>query len=385
MRPIVSRLLAACLFATPMLVMADDLGVCSVPIAAEKTAAIDMPDYSVETDPDLPDPAQEQRERAGKAYQRAIVDMLKSSADPRDWAMLGAGFYLTDKSEHERSEIRTFLERAAKTDPADAQLQWLVLAGTRQLNSPALASQIIDRLEADEPDNGAVWVEALARAATNHDRAGVSTALERLAMSSTVNNHFSDTIKLIAETYARIPPPDELIHSPDNVAGESKAYVYSLAIASAFVFPAYQPLTTTCLWDETGRNAAHAPDCERAGRLMSQQSDTLLTRAIGFAVLRASHTFNDDDVKNARNQDWVSENFVKLAMSGDAHAAEIEQYHLDWVETGNEVDAMRRRIERMDIAPTPPDDWIETNSRFSQQRIEQDTKGAAERLAHADY
>jgi len=55
-------------------------------------------------------------------------------------------------------------------------------------------------------------------------------------------------------------------------------------------------------------------------------------------------------------------------------------YQSDWIETGSEVEAMRRAVARAGIPVTPPDDWTDKLSPFSEDRFKQD-QAALKRVA----
>jgi hypothetical protein len=53
-------------------------------------------------------------------------------------------------------------------------------------------------------------------------------------------------------------------------------------------------------------------------------------------------------------------------------AEEVVAYETDWMQTGSEVEAMRRAVARAGNPLAPPDNWIDTLSPFSEQRLQQD-------------
>jgi hypothetical protein len=124
---------------------------------------------------------------------------------------------------------------------------------------------------------------------------------------------------------------------------------------------------------------------------MSQHGDTLLSQSIGFVVLRVSRTFSDEDVEAARQTDWIVQNYSDVIALNPGRVAirdplhEAEAYQKDWVETGSETEAMRRRIVRAGLSPTPPDSWVGKAPRFSAERIQQDEANSAEKVAKAAY
>ncbi len=367
-------------------------GSCAAPQTAEPTSAVDVPQYAEEEDDDAPDPAAEAHARAWGDYQHQVFTSLKASSDPRDWAV-AASFNLLLPSATARTESNALMRHAAKAAPDDVLVHWIVLRGARQLNATDLATDAVNRLRQIEPDNGEVWMEILQDAATRRDRAGVSAALRRMSATSHMDNHFSDVTKIVTEAFQRNPIPEEITSADDRGSSRKMStYMYAMGVAAAFALPAYQHLTLACQWDESGRNADRAADCERAGRTMSQHGDTMIGQAIGFAVLRVSHTFNADDIEAARQVDWVAQNFSDIALkqAGDADGDGTDNtlataFINDWMETGSETEAMRRRIVHDGLPPTPPDGWTSRTPRFAPERIAEGDKNGAEKLATAGY
>jgi hypothetical protein len=104
-----------------------------------------------------------------------------------------------------------------------------------------------------------------------------------------------------------------------------------------------------------------------------------------MAVLRVSKTFSDDDVHLARDTDWVldrsSATMTALESSRDPSVGDaLVAYMTDWFATGNEIEAMRRAVVRSGGAVTPPDDWVDKMSPFSEKRLQQD-QAALQRTA----
>lgn len=366
----------------------------AAPKTAEAAPSVDVP-QSATRDETTPDPATQALVRAWTDYQQTVTAALKASADPRDWAVAGAALMVDTRSSAPRAESVALLRRAAKATSEDAIAQWLVLSGARRTESSDLADQTVDVLARIESDNAAVWMEMLQRAAMRHDRAGVTAALKRMSTASRVDNHFAEIVKMIADSFARVPMPDDLTDPVTNgmkVSREMMPFIYATAMTSAYALPGYQFLSTACRWDTSGRNADRALDCQRVGRLMSQQSDTLLGRNIGFAVLRTSHTFDDEDIKAARESDWVFEKFAEVSMANTQSTVdsseqrkELSAYQKDWMDTGSEMEAARRRLVRAGYPATPPESWIERSPRFSAERVQQDDANAAEKVANAGY
>jgi len=363
-------------------------GSCSAPApAGEQTAIVSTPDYLAGNDEgEAPNPQAEAAEKAWLNYQASVLDALRHSPAPRDWALATVAGLAFDKQDGATGNERdALLERAMAAAPDDALVQWIAVM---RLQPTAVESAApLRRLQLLEPDNAAVWLETLIPAQKRNDAAVVDRALNRMASSSRFDGHFTDLSRALLDAYQRTPPAATVAAQDDPFRSASVApYAYAAAITSATALPAFQDLLNACRVDPlTGANTQRSIDCAAAGRLMAARSDTLIASRIGLTMLRLSRTFSDDDVSQARTQDWLREQFTTklLASAGspdESSAEDMITYQSDWIETGSEVEAMRRAVARAGIPVTPPDDWTDKLSPFSEDRFKQD-QAALKRVA----
>jgi hypothetical protein len=359
---------------------------CSGPAAGgEQTAIATTPDYLAGNDEiQAPDPKAEAAEKAWLDYQASVLDALRHSPAPRDWALSTVAGLTFDRQPAD-VERDALLKRAMAAAPDDALVQWVAVM---RLSPGAVESAApLRRLQLLEPDNAAVWLETLIPAQKRNDAAGVDRVLNRMASSGRFDGHFIDLSRALLDVYQRTPPAAAVAAQDDPFRSARAApYAYAAAITSATALPAFQDLLNACRVDpRTGANAQRSIDCAAAGRLMAARSDTLLASRIGLTLLRLSRTFSDEDVSQARTQDWLREQFTAklLAAAGspdESSAEDMITYQADWMQTGSEVEAMRRAVARAGTPVTPPDDWTDKLSPFSEDRFEQD-QAALQRVA----
>ncbi len=366
---------AACAFAAD----ASSDGACTQPAARTQAAAVDVPDYAAEASAP-PDPDETAAQAAWKQYAGSVLDALKSSSDPRDWAIAALiGNIPSDESNRAFESIRAnsavLATRAAAAAPNDSLVQWLALASLHSSDTSDIGP--LQALQSLESDNEAVWLESLNAATHAKDSTGTDIALERMADSKSFDLHLAAIAQAIADVYRRYPMPDSVnayaqaLGTP--ITKDTMADIMGSSLAMAFILPAFQDLVLACRVDpSTGDNVLHAPDCARIGRMMATQSDTYLANRIGFAVLRTSQTFTDADVESSRRIDWImAQHAIADSASVESPQADIAYLH-DWYVTGNEVEAMRRAVARAGKPLEPPVDWIDKNSPFSAQRLQSD-------------
>jgi hypothetical protein len=374
--------LSACLAATAACAASEAGGSCHATAPAVKNSTVDVPNYAAQPD-DSPDPQAEAAQRAWSRYRDSMIAMLKSSPDPRDWALASFGFSMGSSIDDDLAD-RVFLERAVKAAPDDPLVLWMAISVNKKARNTSNVDTLIDKLQQAEPNNAAVWLESLQRSAVNRDRAEVSAALKRMSATSHFDNHLAEMNKLIVAAFERLPIPDdtfEAIPAEARPSRELMPLIYGTAMANAIALPAFQYVVNACRLDASGRNADRVADCDLVGHLMKSNSDTQIGTSIGFAVLRVSQTFTEDDVREARDLDWVYEQWNQhAAKQFDEHAAmsdpsvgkEIAERENDWLESGSEVESMRQALRRANVALTAPDDWVDKSQRFSHEQMATD-------------
>jgi len=347
---------------------------CDKPAEAPQSA-VQVPDYSITADETtVPD------ERAALAawsdYQDSVFHALSSSSNPRDWALavVTAALKFDSTGDLPRNRYDDLIERAMRAAPDDALVQWIAMNQGEATHDVAMQT-----LRALEPDNAALWIDDLTTATKRNDDAGIRAALAKISGRTRFDLHYVDLLKAATEAYLRSPVPDTYFAAEskdgDPLNKDELAYTNAMTITAAVALPAFQYLVNACRIDPiSGKNGARAADCATIGRLMATRGDTLIANRIGDAILRVSHTYMDDDLRFARNMDWVYQKATSASPSGsDSEIAKdfIMRYH-DWIDTGSEVESMRRALVRQGVAPTPPEDWVDTWSSFSAERLHGD-------------
>jgi hypothetical protein len=352
-------------------------GSCTHEVPEPQTAVVDVPDYGVDADNSTADDADtEAAEALWRAYQVSVFKALRDSSDPHDWA-LATLVHAGVAKQSDDPERAALIKRAVAALPDDAMIQWIALGQSRDKGAKITADAALQKLQALEPDNAAVWNEALVRATKSKDIAGQDAALARMAMSSRFDIHFTDTMKHLTDAYRRNPVPDEYIRllskTHSEIADQDMAAIAAAMTAYAIALPAFQHLVNACrLNPTTSEHAERADNCATIGRTMAFHADTLIANRIGLAVLRVSRTFTEDDVQNARPDDWVYRQYTSIVASAKESAEQGKAYQKDWYETGSEMEAMRRMVTHVGKSLTPPDDWVDDNSLFSDERLRND-------------
>jgi hypothetical protein len=338
---------------------------------AQATAAPEYstPDYALVNEEEASDPQRAAALSAWHDYETSVFESLSQSPVPRDWALATLIRPLLFDENGRDEESKALLQHALHATPDDSLILWIAMN-----HGDALRDSALRGLKRAEPDNAAVWLEDLAAATKRNDNVAIDTALSRMSVSPRFDNHFADFLKSIAEVFFRYPVPDVYLTVAPNeeksLGRDAFPYAYSMSVTAAMALPAFQHLVNVCRINPSDQNVARATDCAAVGRMMVQHGDTVIANRIGYALLRVSHTFTDDDVHMARDDDWIYAQYVKATTTPDV--AEIAAHQKDWIDTNSEMEAMRRSLERAAISRTPPEDWVDDSSLFSAERLQSD-------------
>lgn len=316
-----------------------------------------------------------------KAYGHAVFDALAASQDPHDW-MLASILHWYGPASAERTTALNLLKRAAEALPDDANAQWLAMQECNLAKQPAECDSTTTTLERIEPDNSAVWLKALNHAAVERDAVGVDVALEHMASGTRFDDHLVGLQKPMTTAFQRFTAPPELAVKLLRINPEFSAnkLMRSIAITAtmAVALPAYQHLVRACTIDpERGLHVERATNCAKIGRLLSLQGSDLVSNEIGYAILRVSHTWNDADVQAARELDWLRTGAPKADGTG-SDVLGIRHWE-DWMTAGTESGALRVAMTRAGMPTTPPANWVDARSPFSDERLAEDRRYAADR------
>lgn len=368
---------------------ASNSGGCTRPAepTPEPKSAVDVPDYSVAAE-EQPDARVTAQLAAWQEHQQALIDALGRSGDPRDWALASLfDRFRLELDEHGRRGAgeTQLLERATRAAPNDVLVQWIA-ARSAQGNAATstVATRAAARLRQLEPDNAAAMLDELSLAAQRKDERAIDATLARMSASTRFDEHIVDVVNAVIQAYARIPLPDVFLElAPSGEKESSRAAVTfgsAMSVAIAVGSSGYQHLVVACRATDGSSSSTRAADCAAIGHLMVAHGGTFVSNRIGYSVLRASRLFTDADVRAARVDDWVYSKEIAAISSGEGEpsAETILAYQTDWIETGSELEAMRRKLARAGIAATPPDDWVDEASPFSAERQKKDQAWADE-------
>ena len=354
-------------------------GRCSAPAetaAPPPASAVDLPSYGSEDDTGA-QAAGRQFFGAWSSYRNTLIALLGASGDPRDLAASALVASMNFGSPHLNAESQASLARAIAAAPDDVLVQWIALQVSRLAQLPH-AKIALTRLQHLEPDNGAVWLETLNQLPKPADSAAVDATLARLATSSRFDLHVGEMSKLMLDAFGRVPSNDiaeafRQVGGDDQPSRLNVPALLALGTSSTAAIPAYQDLVHACK-DDAEQNPGRRADCTTIGHLMATRGDTGIANRIGYALLRVTQTFTDDDVRAARQDDWLDSQSTKALQIADSHTGADVMLDMQqtWARLGSERAATFDTVQRAGLPLTPPDDWTDEDSPFSAEHQKRD-------------
>lgn len=290
-------------------------------------------------------------EHAWQAWSAAVEQTLRTSRQPRDWALAAVSMAGSPAAD---TAADALLQRALAAAPDDVLVHWLAAQHASRQKQDELAARSASVLTRLEPDNAASWLPAAALAARAGDAAALDAALARMATATRCDSHFADALSAWIEAYERQPIP-----GAGTSDAPTAAFTAALARASALAIPAYAPLMAACRDnDGTSVPAQRRAHCNAVGHLLLQQGPTLIDRDVGAGLLRhgGDATLTEADRAMQRRLAWHRQQATALALDEDPAA--LRAYAADWRTRTDETEVIERALRRAGLPTEPPADWI---------------------------
>ena len=288
-------------------------------------------------------------------YLDTLRETLMSGSDPRGWIVASTMLFTT--SEHPRDPL--LVDKAREASPNDMFVQWMVTQMNADSSPAWVAAQ--DNLERGEPENGAVWLNALNAAAHRSDENAVDHALEQLSRSTRFDTYAMTLANEMSIALARKPMPD-IDWPPEadfpKIPAETMASLISYRLAVVMVVPATKSLTDACSLENTFSNNRRI-NCDVSQRLLLSKSDLFFVRSSAAHQLFDRHALTFDDNEMIRANDWVYSNWASDLGNGTAEAEARSRMIANFLQFGSEVEGMREYMQKSDIPMTAAADWTD--------------------------
>jgi hypothetical protein len=342
--------------------------------AVAANQAVASPTQQVAEDSEPPQtPEQKAAAAAYQNYLRALVRSLSVSADARDRALAATQMlWLVDDALNDRESTAddratrgAMLRDAAEKAPDDALVQWFWANASPEDSGCTASKPCPHRAEAIarlQPDNGSAWLPVFNAAWKANDIPAAESVLVQIARANHFDEQFGAAVKAWMDVYRRYPMPKSamLTNSDDSkFDDQTRNLANSFAFAAASGISSYGSLMNACSQEKhPDASQSRFRNCAQVGRIMLTRATSLLANRIGSALLRVSGQATPSDIASARLATWRYEQWNALVRQREIYAAaDLKAKASDWIETGDEMQVMRRELQRAGISLTPPADW----------------------------
>ncbi|HJT99366.1 MAG TPA: hypothetical protein VJ696_13700 [Rhodanobacteraceae bacterium] len=298
-------------------------------------------------------------EKAYTDYMSAVIGDMRTSASPeaRVFAALMnpfAGTGAGDPKTATPAPASETIAALAKANAANLKVQWMI-ASVPLAPDDAKADAIAIVQEA-ESDNAGAWAFSLAHVRASDPLA--DTLLQRMAGGKRFDMHEIYGAQTLLDALQRRPMPPELVATMQSFAAASPIspdfLAKTLAMSIAYMSAA-TPKELSALCNAT-RAAAGTPRrdaCIAIGRLLMRSGTTMLDFGFGESMLRKLDALDGNDAERVRRVRWWAD-----TMRSDAVASpdSVTDYIDEFLASGNEIEALRHRAERLGKAE-PPAGW----------------------------
>lgn len=303
------------------------------------------------------------------ARERRLVENLRTSAAPRDWALASQmsplpdaeGDDFMDAMQKAQADHAELLRTAALAAPDDKLVQWFALfrmpnaSGGCSSSAPPQAR--IDAVQRLEPDNGLALLPTLKQAIDAGNPVDIDTVLARIAAAPHYDDHVVDHTRALIDVAVRYP---ESVARPPFVDAQ-KVSDGDLAFVSALMAGHAGGMAVYALGDvcnavkQTDADLRRFAACADIGRRLSREAANVGLRMSGFYLLRQSAQYDDDDAAAEREVQWRVAQAVQLAERDSARV--VSEAKQAWLAQPDDLAALKTLLERHGISASPPIGW----------------------------
>ncbi len=306
--------------------------------------------------PAEPGAAVRQHDQALLAFQRDLVSVLAPRADAMPLlaaALLARPLQAPPKT----SSFHALIVRAAQADGAGPAVNWVRLADCDAKADACPNGAALTQLQAQAPDNAAVWLVKLGDDTRNMKSDAVRADLARAAAASSYDDYAGTSLKALADSVGVLPPPASVLQ-PANAAGAAGVQlVLVYGLASAQPQPSLPLVAKLC--ENAGSDASIKADCLKLGKLLEWGSSPL-ARSLGLHLreVLAADPVQQDDARHARvNLIWQVQSFARLLDRAQSDPRVAQQLLALARHGGTEMSVLLAALRDNGIATDAPLGW----------------------------
>ncbi|MEP6484669.1 MAG: hypothetical protein ABJB01_09475 [Rudaea sp.] len=331
-------------------------------IAAATSSSFAQPLLPAEQRPADAAPAEMTPEQRMTQFRRDQINLLALHGDTPSLlsAALLAQSDANDPKRPNALKSPSLVAHAQRTGPDDVSVWWTA-ASIECRDRPKDCPQVetLQKLEALDAQNAAVWVFSLMRAQNSGDQTGARAALTSAAQSQRYDDYFGKTMAMLEDAEHILPVSDEVIRASGqlNASVEGFQLVNAAGVAVRAMPPLAAAVSSACR-DGTAGSDLNS-DCIAIAKKMVA-SGSLGAKNAGLSVLIALFPAGADQ-NAARDQlralTWQTMRIGEQAeqLADDQRITRI--YATALHASGTEAAAVVAVLRSQGVAMDPPADW----------------------------
>lgn len=239
------------------------------------------------------------------------------------------------------------IERAAILAPERADLAWLEIQICGDVHT-CNAEPAELRLRTLDPDNGASWLPAAARAIKSDNEAAKELVLTGMAGAARVDIYWTTLIVRLTRALA-----------DTRKITLDKALILVIGVLSAEAIPAYSATFSLC----KGERLNDVEVLERCRRVAAafERGDTVITEMVGLAIAQRVWAVDSPQWKAAAEQRRITRYRMQIGSALEVKSGSgnrrAQTYLTLYEQNRREQDVLQAQIIQAGESPNPPADW----------------------------
>jgi hypothetical protein len=295
-------------------------------------------------------------------FRRDQINLLALRGDAG--SLLAAALMATTDADDKRRPAAlksAALLKRAQTIAPDNVLVWWVTASEdcRAATKTCPHPDTLQKLEAVDGQNAAVWALSLWRAQQGKDAPGARAALASAAQAAKYNDYFGAVIDDLYEAAGVLPMSTDLLSATgQNVSISGYRLISAAGIAAAMVQPEGAAISAACKAADAN-DAALVADCLAVAQKM-ELSGSINSQNLGLSLKMALLSPGPERDSARSRQRALAWQTLRISDIGDrlaANPAVSRVYTQALNESGNESAAVLAVLRSQGVAIEPPADW----------------------------
>jgi len=285
---------------------------------------------------------------------------LRGDAGSLVAAVLMASADIDDKRRPPALKPPALLKRA-QTVGADNVLVWWVTASLdcRNATKTCPHPETLQKLEALDAGNAAVWALSLWHAQQANDAPAARAALASAAQATKYNDYFGSVIDTLYEAQGILPMSNDLLNATgQNVSISGYRLIFAAGIAAAMVQPEGAAIRNACK-SAAPDDTALIADCVSVAQKM-ELSGSINSQNSGLSLKMALLPTGPEREAARARQRALAWQTLRISDLGDRLASNpgvSRVYTQALNESGSEADAVLAVLRSQGVALEPPADW----------------------------